>query len=64
MKELIQVKSNEAVCTSLDVAEKFNKRHDKLLSEIRRMYGDLNGKLGAQNGGAKLGLFRDIAFLD
>lgn len=53
MKELIQVKNDEAVCTSLEVAEKFDKRHDKLLSEIRRMYGDLIGKVGTQNGGAK-----------
>lgn len=53
MNELVQLQNDEAVCSSLDVAKKFGKRHDKLLHEIERMYGNLIGKMGAQNGGAK-----------
>lgn len=53
MNNLVYLKNDEAVCSSLDVAEKFGKRHDKLLHEIERMYGDLIGKGCAQNGGAK-----------
>lgn len=53
MNELVYLKNDEAVCDSLQVAEKFGKRHDKLIAEIRRMYGDLIGKRSAQNGGAK-----------
>lgn len=53
MNELVYLKNNEAVCDSLQVAEKFGKRHDKLIAEIRRMYGELIGKRGVQNGGAK-----------
>ena len=54
MNELVYLKNDEAVCSSLDVAEKFGKRHDKLLHEIERMYGDLIGKGCAQNGGDPL----------
>ena len=53
MNELVYLKNDEAVCDSLQVAEKFGKRHDKLIAEIRRMYGELIGKRGVQNGGAK-----------
>ena len=52
MNELVYLKNDEAVCDSLHVAEKFGKRHDKLIAEIRRMYGELIGKRGVQNGGA------------
>lgn len=38
MNELVYLKNDEAVCDSLQVAEKFGKRHDKLIAEIRRMY--------------------------
>ena len=51
MDELVYLKNNEAVCDSLQVAEKFGKRHDKLVSEIERMYSDLIGIGCAQNGG-------------
>lgn len=34
MTDLVEIKNNEAVCTSLDVAEKFNKRHDNILRDI------------------------------
>lgn len=53
MNNLVYLKNDEAVCDSLQVAEKFHKRHDKLISEIKRMYGDLIGKSNVQNGGAK-----------
>ena len=33
-EELVLIKKDEAVCTSLDVAEKFNKRHDVVLRNI------------------------------
>lgn len=51
MNELVYLKNNEAVCDSLQVAEKFHKRHDKLVSEIERMYSGLIGRGCAQNGG-------------
>ena len=35
MNELVQLKNDEAVCSSLDVAKKFNKRHDNVLNGIR-----------------------------
>ena len=54
MNELVYLKNDEAVCDSLQVAEKFGKRHDKLIAEIRRMYGELIGKRGVQKGGAKI----------
>lgn len=53
MDELVYLERDEAVCSSLDVSRSFGKRHDKLISEIRRMYSDLIGKVNAQNGGAK-----------
>lgn len=51
MNELVYLKNDEAVCDSLQVAEKFHKRHDKLVSEIERMYPGLIGRGCAQNGG-------------
>lgn len=53
MNELVHLEHDEAVCSSLEVAEKFGKRHDKLIAEIRRMYSDLIGRRYPQNGGAK-----------
>ena len=53
MNGLVFIKGKEAVCDSLQVAEHFGKRHDKLLSEIERMYGDLIGEGCTRNGGAK-----------
>lgn len=54
MNELVYLKNDEAVCDSLQVAEKFGKRHDKLTHEIERMYSDLIGVGCAQNGGHPL----------
>lgn len=51
MNDLVYLKNDEAVCDSLQVAEKFHKRHDKLVSEIERMYPGLIGRGCAQNGG-------------
>ena len=53
MDELVYLERDEAVCSSLDVSRSFGKRHDKLISEIRRMYSDLIGKVNVENGGAK-----------
>lgn len=50
MNELINIKNDEAVTTSLQVAEAFGKRHDKLIAEIERKYPSL---LTPQNGGAR-----------
>ena len=36
MNELVYLKNDEAVCDSLQVAEKFGKRHDKLIAEINK----------------------------
>jgi Rha family phage regulatory protein len=46
MNELVSVVKNNVVVSSLQVAEHFNKRHDKLFSEIERMYGDLTDTSG------------------
>lgn len=54
MDELVYLKNDEPVCSSLQVAEKFGKRHDKLIFEIERMYSDLIGKGCPQNGGDPL----------
>ncbi len=48
----VQEKNGQVVVSSRDVAEKFGKRHDKLIVEIERMYGDLIGY--DQNGGHPL----------
>lgn len=53
MNELVYLKNDEAVCDSLQVSEKFGKRHDKLIAEIRRMYPEQIGKITVQNGGTK-----------
>lgn len=54
MNDLVYLKNNAAVCDSLQVAEKFGKRHDKLIFEIERMYSGLIGKGCPQNGGDPL----------
>ena len=54
MNELVYLKNDEAVCDSLQVAEKFSKRHDKLVHEIERMYGDIEALGSPQNGGHPL----------
>lgn len=52
--DLVKMRGKDAVCDSLDVAEHFGKRHDKLLYEIERRYAGLIGKGCAQNGGHPL----------
>nr|WP_243141021.1 MULTISPECIES: phage regulatory protein/antirepressor Ant [unclassified Lactonifactor] len=44
--------NGQVVTSSRDISEKFGKRHDKLTSEIKRMYSDLIGS--PQNGGHPL----------
>lgn len=50
MNELINIKNDEAVTTSLQVAEVFGKRHDRVVDEIERKYADI---LTPQNGGTR-----------
>lgn len=52
--ELVCIHNEIVVCDSLQVAKKFEKRHDKLLFEIERMYSGLIGEGCPQNGGAPL----------
>lgn len=54
MDNLVYIHHEIAVCDSLQVAEKFEKRHDKLLFEIERMYSGLIGEGCPQNGGDPL----------
>ena len=53
MSNLVEVRNQQVVASSKQVAEHFGKRHDKLFFEIGRMYGELvaDKKGGAQNGG-------------
>ncbi len=48
--DLVMMRGRDAVCDSLEVAEHFGKRHDKLVFEIERKYTGLIGKGCAQNG--------------
>lgn len=41
MNELVEIKSNQAVCSSIDVAEAFGKRHDNVLRLIESLVGGL-----------------------
>lgn len=54
--ENIHIKNEKGVMTvsSREVAENFGKRHDKLLSEIERMYEKQTDKWCAQNGGTPM----------
>lgn len=40
MNELVSIKSDEVVCTSLDVAESFGKRHTHVLDKIQQILND------------------------
>lgn len=46
MENLVEIKNNQVVVSSRQVAEHFGKRHDKLFTEIERMYGDYLVKEG------------------
>lgn len=41
MNELVAIRNDEAICTSLDVAEKFEKRHDRVLRAIENIIPNL-----------------------
>ena len=41
MNELVFLKNNQALTTSLKVAEYFKKRHDHVIRDIEEQYGDL-----------------------
>ena len=47
MNELVYLKNDEAVCDSLQVAERFNKRHDRVLRAIDNLVASLPQKWGA-----------------
>lgn len=47
MNELVYLKNNAAVCDSLQVAEKFGKRHDKVLRAIDDLRDD-SPKMGSR----------------
>ena len=40
MNELVHLENDEAVCSSLEVAEKFGKRHDLVLRDIDKLISD------------------------
>lgn len=40
MNELVELKNDEVVCTSLDVAERFGKRHSDVLEKIEKILAD------------------------
>lgn len=40
MNELVSIKHDEVVCSSLDIAEKFGKRHDRVLRAIEQIKED------------------------
>lgn len=46
--DLVRMRGKDAVCDSLEVAEHFGKRHDKLTCEIERKYAGLIGRGCAQ----------------
>lgn len=50
----IKIENNEMLVSSRQIAEHFGKRHDKLVSEIERMYTDLTNEGCVQNGGDPL----------
>lgn len=55
MNEIIlQNKNGRIFANSREVAEHFGKRHDKLMSEIKRMYFNLTNQGCAQNSGDPL----------
>lgn len=41
MQELVYVKNDEAVCSSLEVAERFNKKHKSVLRAIENLLGGM-----------------------
>lgn len=45
MNELVYLKNDEAVCDSLQVAEKFGKRHDRVLRAIENLLLGVSPKL-------------------
>lgn len=49
MDELVSVKNDEAVCSSLDVAEKFGKRHKHVMRAIEQIKEDSSAQKWAQS---------------
>lgn len=46
MADLVEIKKEQVVCTSLDVAEKFGKRHDSVVRNIEKLIIDSPQKCG------------------
>jgi len=54
IKPILSIKNGEPVCSSLDVAKFFNKRHSHILRDIDKLlknYPDLNNTLSLENSG-------------
>lgn len=47
MNELVYLKNDEPVCSSLQVAEKFGKRHTHVIERIEKSIERLNRKFGS-----------------
>ncbi len=43
MNELVKIMRNDAVVSSLQIAEHFGKRHDRVMQTIKEQYGHLHG---------------------
>ena len=41
MEELVSIKNDEAVCDSLEIAEKFRKRHDRVIRAVENLKKDV-----------------------
>lgn len=50
----IKYENNQMLVSSLQVAKDFGKRHDKLMNEIRRIYGDLENNGSPLNSGDQM----------
>lgn len=48
MEELVTVRANEPVCTSLDVAAKFEKKHKNVMQKIEQILSDDSAEFSAQ----------------
>lgn len=57
MNELVSIKHDEVVCSSLDIAEKFGKRHDRVLRAIEQIKEDSSPQKWGQS-------FRETTYKD
>lgn len=52
MSELVYLKNDEAVCDSLQVAEKFEKRHDNVVRDIENLISGVSSILRSEESGS------------